>query len=50
MSDTAKIIFEGKEIELPVITGSEGEKALDISKLRGQTGLITIDHGFVNTG
>ncbi|MDH5719982.1 MAG: citrate synthase [Spirochaetia bacterium] len=50
MSETVKVIIEGKEVELPVITGSEGEKALDISKLRGQTGYITLDHGFVNTG
>ncbi|MDH5718639.1 MAG: citrate synthase [Spirochaetia bacterium] len=50
MSETAKLIYEGKEYEIPVITGSEGEKALDISKLRGATGYITLDSGFVNTG
>ena len=37
-------------VELPVITGSENEKAIDISKLRAQTGYITLDPGFVNTG
>lgn len=47
---TARLIYDGQEIELPVIRGSEGEMAVDISKLRGQTGLITIDEGFVNTG
>ncbi len=50
MSETAKISIEGKEFELPVITGSEGEKAIDISKLRDLTGYITIDPGFKNTG
>jgi citrate synthase len=41
---------DGQSIELPVITGSENEKAVDIGKLRAQTGYITIDPGFVNTG
>ena len=50
MSDTVKLILEGKEIELPVITGSENEKAIDISTLRATTGYITIDPGFKNTG
>ena len=47
--ENAKITADGKEIELPVIVGSEQEKAIDISKLRAQTGLVTIDNGFVNT-
>jgi citrate synthase len=42
--------WEGKEIELPVVRGTENEVAIDISKLRAQTGLITLDYGFVNTG
>lgn len=50
MADTAKIIVEGKEIELPVITGSEGEKAIDIAKLRDLSEHITIDIGYKNTG
>ena len=50
MSDTVKLILDGKEIELPVITGSENEKAIDISTLRATTGYITIDPGFKNTG
>jgi citrate synthase len=41
---------DGQSIELPVITGTENEKALDISKLRGQTGHITLDPGYGNTG
>lgn len=50
MSDTAKIILDGKEFELPVITGTEGEKAIDISKLRDLTGYVTLDTGYKNTG
>lgn len=50
MSQKAEIKVDGKSIELPIIEGSEGEKAIDISKLRAQTGLITIDPGFKNTG
>ena len=50
MSETAKIEVDGKVIELPVVTGSENEKAIDISSLRGQSGVITIDKGFKNTG
>jgi citrate synthase len=47
---TAKLIWDGKEIELPVVRGSEDECAIDISKLRAQTGLITLDYGYMNTG
>lgn len=50
MSETAKLIIEGQEHEVPVITGTENEKGLDISKLRGQTGHITLDIGYKNTG
>ena len=50
MSDKAKIILDGKEYELPIFTGSEGEKAIDISKLRDQSGYITLDLGYKNTG
>lgn len=46
----AQLTFEGKTIELPVITGSENEKAIDISNLRDATGLITMDTGYKNTG
>ncbi|MDX2420598.1 MAG: hypothetical protein QNL45_05960, partial [Nitrospirota bacterium] len=41
---------DGQTIELPVITGTENEKAIDISKLRSQTGHITMDPGYGNTG
>jgi len=50
MSETAKLVLEGKEYEFPVITGSENEKAIDISNLRAKTGYITLDPGYVNTG
>ncbi len=50
MSETAKIILDGKEYELPVVVGSENEKAVDISKLRAQSGYITYDDGYGNTG
>ena len=50
MSETVKLSIEDKTYELPVIEGSEKEKAIDISKLRSQTGYITIDTGFKNTG
>ncbi len=50
MSETVKVEIEGKTIELPVVTGSEGEKAIDVSTLRKETGYITLDPGYVNTG
>lgn len=50
MSDTAKLSYNGKEFELPVTEGSENELAIDIAKLRGQSGIITLDPGFKNTG
>ncbi len=50
MSETAEVKLNGISVELPVIEGSENEKAIDIAKLRGQTGLITLDAGFKNTG
>ncbi len=51
MTEIAKLVLpEGHSIELPIIMGSENEKALDISELRANTGYITIDPGLVNTG
>ncbi len=50
MADQAKLILEGKTYELPVVTGSENEKAVDVSKLRGASSYITLDSGFANTG
>jgi len=50
MAKTALLKLDEKEITLPVIVGSEGEKAIDIAKLRSDTGYITYDDGFGNTG
>ena len=49
-TETAKLTYGDQEIELPVVEGSEGERAIDISRLRASSGLITLDEGFVNTG
>ena len=48
----ARLIFEdeGKEILLPIVVGTEGEKAIDITRLRRDTSYITIDPSFANTG
>jgi citrate synthase len=50
MSEKATIILDGKSYELPVFVGSEGEKAIDIAKLRDMSGYITLDFGYKNTG
>ncbi|MBK6267379.1 citrate synthase [Marivirga sp. S37H4] len=50
MSDQAKLSYGGKDYTLAVVEGTENEKAVDISKLRADSGLITIDPGFKNTG
>jgi len=50
MSDTAKISYNGKEIDLPVTIGTENEKGIEIKTLRSETGLVTLDPGFKNTG
>ncbi len=48
--ETAKLLVDGKEFELPVLRGTEGEKAIDISTLRKVTGYVTLDKGYENTG
>ncbi|MDX2301673.1 MAG: citrate synthase [Microscillaceae bacterium] len=50
MSQFAEITLEGKTYQLPVFEGTEGEKAIDIAQLRTQTGYITLDTGYKNTG
>ena len=50
MSETAKLQLGDRQVDLPIVEGSEGERAIDISSLRAQTGYITIDEGYVNTG
>ena len=50
MAETIKFIYQGNTHEFPVVEGSLGEKAVDIGSLRSQTGLITFDPGYANTG
>ena len=50
MEDHVKLQYNGETIELPLVEGSQQEKAIDIQKLRASTGLITLDPGFKNTG
>jgi citrate synthase len=51
MSDhKAEIILEDNKFEFPTLEGTEGEKAIDIGKLRDLTGYITLDSGYKNTG
>ena len=50
MADTAKVTYQGKTYEFPVVEGTFGEKAIDIGKLRKETGLITFDPGYMSTG
>jgi citrate synthase len=47
---TAKLILDGKEYELPVVVGTEKERGIDITSLRSESGAITLDSGFGNTG
>lgn len=47
---TAKLIIEGQELEFPITVGSEGEIGIDVRALRSQTGAITLDPGYGNTG
>ena len=48
--DAAKLILEDQQVTLPIITDSMGDKAIDITSLRKQTGYITYDPGYANTG
>ena len=50
MANVAELKINGKSIELPVVVGTEGEKAIDIRQLRAQTGFVTLDQGYMNTG
>ncbi len=47
---TAKLVYDGKDYTLPVMEGSEQERAIDIRKLRAESGLVTFDDGYGNTG
>jgi len=50
MAETAKLTFRGKTYDLPVVEGTEQELGVDITQLRAQSGLITVDEGYSNTG
>ena len=50
MEDFVTLTYNGQQMKLQVITGTEGEKAIDISNLRADTGFITLDPGYANTG
>ena len=50
MDKTASLTFNDQHYGFNVLEGSEGELGLDIGKLRSQSGLITLDPGYVNTG
>ena len=50
MAETVKLTYQGKTYEFPVLEGTCGEKAIDISTLRNTTGLITFDPGYMSTG
>jgi citrate synthase len=50
MSDHARIEYDGRVFEAPLIVGSEGERGIDVRRLRSDTGLITYDPGYANTG
>ncbi len=50
MDKTAELKLDGKTYQLPVVVGTEQERAIDISNLRNETGYITLDDGYANTG
>jgi len=50
MSKVAKLDIDGNVVSLPIVEGTEGEKAIDIATLRNATGCITLDDGYSNTG
>jgi citrate synthase len=50
MNQTAKLDLGDKSIDLPIVVGTEGEHAIDITRLRDETGFITLDEGYRNTG
>ncbi len=50
MTDKATLVVGDHQYHLPLVQGSEGERAIDIRKLRDQSGLITLDPGYGNTG
>ena len=49
VGENARITVDGKDLEFPVVTGTEGEKGIDIQNLRAKTGVVTLDPAFMNT-
>ena len=49
MNENATLLVDGKTYDLPIVEGTEGERAIDIRSLRAQSGLITLDDGYGNT-
>ncbi len=49
-SEPARLRMDDRELQLPIVVGTEQERAIDISALRRETGYITLDEGYVNTG
>ena len=49
VNETATLDLGGDQLQLPVVVGSEGERAVDIGQLRSQTGYVTLDPAYVNT-
>src|SRR5207302_385676 len=49
MSHQANLHLDGKDLALPIVVGTEDERAIDISKLRGETGYVSLDPAFMNT-
>jgi citrate synthase len=47
---SVKLQYGSQTFEFPIVEGTEGERAIDISDLRAKTGLITLDNGYMNTG
>jgi citrate synthase len=50
MDTNAELMLDGKKCKLPIVEGTEKERAINISSLRNETGLITLDDGYGNTG
>ena len=50
MADSIQLSLDGKTYQYPLVTGTEHERGIDISRLRSDTGLITLDPGYGNTG
>ena len=49
-TQNATLNLDGKDIVLPIVVGTEGERGVDVRKLRDETGYITFDDGYANTG